>query len=220
VFIKISCVAQDTIVKRDGQLLIGTVLEVSTEEVKYKKIDFPDGPTYIQIKSTIERINYHGGHVDIFKEEEKISKENASKSADYVEFENGTPIIKMDSYYRRGPDVMTERDVHKLLLSTKDPEIMSCVKNAKTSKALRYLGFAAIPLIVSSIAVLSICSDVEQLSNSESNAYLSASAGLAICSAGVYGTSIYFNINRKVKNRQAIKLYNDKYANHPVKFDK
>lgn len=161
------CSAQDTIVKKDGQLIIGKVLEVSSMEVKYKKEDFPDGPTYTQIKSTIERINYHGGYVDIFKEEEKVDKEKLSKNDEYVQLLSEFPIIKMGALYRHGPDLITEREMQQLLLNTKDPEIMFCVKNARASKGWRYIGFAAIPLIICSFTTLTVGSEIYNQSNSE-----------------------------------------------------
>ena len=38
--------AQDVIVKRDGSSIISKVLEVNTDDVKYKKFSNLNGPTY------------------------------------------------------------------------------------------------------------------------------------------------------------------------------
>ena len=46
---------------RDGQQQIGKVLEISLTEVKYKKVDNIDGPTYSELKNNISAIKYKNG---------------------------------------------------------------------------------------------------------------------------------------------------------------
>ena len=38
--------AQDVIVKKDGTTILSKVLEVGQSEIRYKKHENPDGPTY------------------------------------------------------------------------------------------------------------------------------------------------------------------------------
>lgn len=63
--------AQDVITKRNGEDINAKVLEISDLEVKYKKFDFLDGPTYTEKKSEILIIRYENGSKDIFEEEVK-----------------------------------------------------------------------------------------------------------------------------------------------------
>ena len=73
--------AQDIITKRDGVDIEAKVLEISDENVKYKKFDYQDGPTYNVKTSEILIIRYENGSKDIFlKEEEKVEPENTYKS--------------------------------------------------------------------------------------------------------------------------------------------
>ena len=58
--------AQDLITKKDGQDIKAKVLEVSTNEVKYKLFDEPDGATYIVKKSEILMIRYESGRNEVF----------------------------------------------------------------------------------------------------------------------------------------------------------
>jgi polyferredoxin len=100
------------------------------------------------------------------------------------------------------------------LLKTRDPEIMFRVKSARSSKGLRYAGFAAIPLLISSVVFYSF-SFAGYNSNGQPTANRSmqgAAAGFLAGAVAVFGASIYFNINQKTQNRKAIKLYNEKYA--------
>ena len=58
--------AQDLITKRDGTDIQAKVLEVTTNEVKYKLFDEPDGVTYTARKSEILMVRYESGRKDIF----------------------------------------------------------------------------------------------------------------------------------------------------------
>lgn len=58
--------AQDLITKKDGTDIQAKVLEVTTNEVKYKLFDEPDGATYIARKSEILMVRYESGRKDIF----------------------------------------------------------------------------------------------------------------------------------------------------------
>ena len=69
-------VAQDIITKKDGEDIQAKVLEVLTSEIKYKKFDFQDGPTYTELKSNILMIRYENGLKDIFDNPEVTSPMN------------------------------------------------------------------------------------------------------------------------------------------------
>ena len=58
--------AQDVIVKKDGSTILSKVLEVGQAEIKYKRFDNIDGPTYTIKKSEIQAINYQNGAKDTF----------------------------------------------------------------------------------------------------------------------------------------------------------
>jgi hypothetical protein len=58
--------AQDTIIKRNKEQIIAKIIEISPTEVKYKRADLPDGPTYTEGKSGISVIKYSNGSIDDF----------------------------------------------------------------------------------------------------------------------------------------------------------
>lgn len=70
------CYSQDMMTTRTGEDVLAKVLEVTTSEIKYKKFDNQDGPTYTILKSEVVMIRYKNGTKDIFidkKKEEPVS---------------------------------------------------------------------------------------------------------------------------------------------------
>lgn len=75
--------AQDLITKKDGTDIQAKVLEVTTNEVKYKLFDDPDGVTYTARKSELLMVRYESGRKDIFS--------NSSYSSRYTT--NREPVM-------------------------------------------------------------------------------------------------------------------------------
>lgn len=59
--------AQDTITKNDGTEIKAKILEVGTDELKYKNWDNLDGPTFIIRKSDVVLVKYSNGTNDVFR---------------------------------------------------------------------------------------------------------------------------------------------------------
>ncbi len=67
IFISItSGTAQDLIIKRNTEEIPAKVFEVTPTEIKYKRADHLDGPTFIIPKSEVFMIRYENGTNDIF----------------------------------------------------------------------------------------------------------------------------------------------------------
>jgi hypothetical protein len=71
--------AQDTLSTRSGESIIAKVLEVTTNEVKYKKFDNLNGPNIIILKSDLFQIKYENGTKDDFNN--IIKKEETNNAA-------------------------------------------------------------------------------------------------------------------------------------------
>lgn len=65
-FVAGHAVAQDVITLKDGTDVKAKVIEITTDEVKYKKENYLDGPTYTLSKTAILMIRYKDGDKDIF----------------------------------------------------------------------------------------------------------------------------------------------------------
>ncbi len=65
------CFAQDVITLKTGEDVQAKILEVGHNDIRYKKYDFQEGPTYILLKSEIFMVKYENGDKDIFNQEKK-----------------------------------------------------------------------------------------------------------------------------------------------------
>ena len=61
-----SAAAQDRIVKRDATVIEANVLQISQQEIQYKRFSNPDGPTYLLPVAEIDYIQYPNGERDTF----------------------------------------------------------------------------------------------------------------------------------------------------------
>ena len=62
----VSVYAQDVITKRNGDEIMARVLEITQNEIKYKKFDNQTGPTFTLSISDIFMIRYENGTKDVF----------------------------------------------------------------------------------------------------------------------------------------------------------
>ncbi len=62
--------AQDRITKRSGESIQAKVLEVAQTEIRYKRFESPEGPTYVIAKNEVLLIEYADGTNGAFKLEE------------------------------------------------------------------------------------------------------------------------------------------------------
>ena len=65
----ISLSAQDLITKKDGTDIQAKILEVTLDEVKYKRFNNLEGPTFTLPKSDILIVRYENGENEVFQEE-------------------------------------------------------------------------------------------------------------------------------------------------------
>lgn len=76
--------AQDVIVKKDQSTVMGKVLEITSSEIKYKKWNNQDGPTYSINRSEVASINYENGEVEKFTETTNTQQNNSIPQVQYL----------------------------------------------------------------------------------------------------------------------------------------
>ncbi|WP_192820142.1 hypothetical protein [Rufibacter sp. LB8] len=57
--------AQDIIIKKTGEEISAKVLEITPEVIKYKRFDYPDGPTIFLLKQEVFMVKYANGQKEI-----------------------------------------------------------------------------------------------------------------------------------------------------------
>lgn len=80
VFTLANCFSQDIITKKNSEDIQAKVIEVTTTEIKYKKFDNQNGPTFTLLKSDVLMIRYENGSKDIFNESQNTSSANTSST--------------------------------------------------------------------------------------------------------------------------------------------
>ena len=84
--------SQDMITTSSDKVIKAKVVEVTSESVKYKKFDNPDGPTYTVSLSEIKKIKYTNGDEDVF-EPKTTSKTTSSSEGNSTNEGRETPAI-------------------------------------------------------------------------------------------------------------------------------
>ena len=76
--------AQDTLSMKSGEYILVKVIEVSTAEVKYKKLDNLNGPVFSMLKSDLLMIKYENGTKEDFSSVKKIEEYNLIEVDPYI----------------------------------------------------------------------------------------------------------------------------------------
>jgi hypothetical protein len=216
----VSCLhlhAQDTIIKYNGERVVARVLEITPTEVRYKRFNFADGPTYIDLKEAIKVIKYPNGLKDEFTsgfppivlsdqhDAYYIPEKNYNYSDNNKIYQRGNRF-----YYRNS--VMNENELRRMLLKTKDKKIAMQIGQSKDSQILQFIGFGAIPL---GIAAIYLLNDSGYQPFYNQGTYNHGDIALsAVCLIGAIACPIgsgIFKHKRKISNVRAVELYNEKY---------
>ena len=101
--------AQDVIVMKDQSTVMSKVLEITSTEIKYKKWNHQEGPTYSVLRSEVVSINYENGEVEKFSDDTiNQSTETHNTSKGFMEF-NGYRRLKLNGR------VLTDEEVRGLV---------------------------------------------------------------------------------------------------------
>ncbi len=152
-FLSVSLYASDMIVTKDARKIDAKILEVSSSEIKYKKVSNLDGPLYVMPVTEIQTVVYENGEVEIYEErkEEEVAKlvakeenynkvanvktQNESKQKSSVE---RTTERKEDSYGYRSSSKASSAIEEKTVYYDQDPIYGS--ERAKVERTLKTNG--------------------------------------------------------------------------------
>lgn len=215
--------SQDTIVKKNGDIVIAKVLEIGPTEIKYKRYDFQEGPMYIEIKSNLDKIIFSNGIKEVFPSappspSNQVIINNNEPPRDYYNhpITASNKIERWGMQYRYHNERLNEKDMFEILNKTKDKKIVGLVAQAKDAKALQYIGFFGIPLGI--LSGIFLAKSTGMFYNSPyNNSYPNRNSDLTFSGlflAGAITCPIVSGIQkakRSTYTHDAIKLYNEKY---------
>ncbi len=101
--------AQDLIIKKNGDEINAKIQELGAREIKYKKMDNPDGPLFSILKSEVFMIKYANGTKDVF-DAAGNSNSNIDNNVSNQPAEQATVIIYRPNFGPAGS--MTVYDVY------------------------------------------------------------------------------------------------------------
>lgn len=168
--------AQDVIVKKDGSTILSKVLEVGENEVKYKRFDNLNGPTYTISKSELQAINYQNGAKDTFS----------------------TPKREENRYLPNNQNNGVQKYNDKALLEL-DAASHDNLQSMKTRNTFRWIGGSVLTAgtVLWTAAIIAVCF------NSETEWDASAIAVFGIEALGVWGS--YALLKSASKHQKQIK---------------
>ncbi|MFZ5554251.1 MAG: hypothetical protein ACOZCO_14125 [Bacteroidota bacterium] len=77
--------AQDTIIKMNGDEIEAKIIEINTTEIKYKKHSLPEGPLYVILKTEVFMIKYFNGEKEVINKKEEPVRIEPVDTLKYVE---------------------------------------------------------------------------------------------------------------------------------------
>ena len=66
----------DKIIHKDGTEIMAKITEINTSEIRYKRCDFIDGPTFVEKQNKVFMIKYSNGKSEMFKTEKAVEYNN------------------------------------------------------------------------------------------------------------------------------------------------
>lgn len=140
--------AQDTIVKLNGEVISAKISEVGTNAITYKKMSMLDGPTFVDYKTDILFVKYTNGQKQYFNKDQINSiqksildsaqiKKNESLKTEKMPDKGMNKIDFLEGKYSINGQKASQKDVNRLLASSKNPAITLPLKAAKTTKTFQ-----------------------------------------------------------------------------------
>lgn len=204
--------AQDTIIKRNQEIILAKILEISATEIKFKRYELPDGPDYIENKSNIALIKYSNGLKEEFKSAPLQPAPTITNQpiAPFSVNPKKITYLGLNRWEQKG-NILNEEQMHIALWETKDNDLLRLGKQAAFAKRAQYVGFASIPCGIAGISIAAMGVNNFFSGGPSNENYL---LGTVTCAALAISTNIFgvtmFHLHRR-KNADAIDLYNQLY---------
>jgi hypothetical protein len=138
--------AQDTIVKLNGQVIPAKIIEVGTNAIRYTKSDIKEGPTFVDYKTDIAYVKYSNGQKEVYSKQPQVAtiQKPLLDTAAIKKGQAGQNILStknriefMNNKYTVNGQRVKRKDVDRLLSKSKNPAIQITYKTAKTTRILQ-----------------------------------------------------------------------------------
>ena len=134
-----SAYAQDVIITRDAKRVEAKILEVSSNEIKYKEFNNQDGPTFVLTTNEINTVIYQNGTVKVFEHSRQAAPVYGAAAYAAPAYgapqATGLPIVRDDKTYIMGDVRMTEDQYIAFVQQNCQQAYESYMKGKKLRKA-------------------------------------------------------------------------------------
>lgn len=186
--------SQDIITTKKGEDIEAKVLEINTSEVKYKKANVKDSPTYTLLKSDILLIRYENGTKDIFSEEKNVQN---------AHYQPLTLNNRGNKIYQNGQRIKGE-GIKSILVQ--DPEALRLYNQGQSLKTMGlFTGIASV-----GCSLWFFLDSLEALESTKRGDYSEKDVNWTpvIAALGLAIPSTIFTITGKNKVEEAVNVYN------------
>ena len=218
-FSQTALMGQDTIIKRNNEKIIGKVIEINLNELKYQRVDLPNGPIYILPKEMMNAVVYANGVKEDFSTFEKRKELPLMSQPDLsIQPANGLFLYK--------GHLISEMDMLDIAWAQKDKKINLFVNRTEHERVVKKLFFlggvtlATVSLInLTGIFDLYATSTQISTSGSRNHSYsqtlrnrrmerLRVSSDLMIGALACSAVSVVYKIKERKSARLVVSLYN------------
>lgn len=201
--------AQDTLKFRNGDSIIGNVLEITPTLIKYKRAENSQGPVYSELKNELASIKFKNGQTEVFEFHQPEVIPAPAKEVYLLNVQKRPPLQKLGTKFMYGSALIGSRDMYNIMLSLNDRRITDHIKLAKQQKAWQYIGFVAIPCGISALFFYDEANSGYRKSLDQDS--LNNSAIMALLGVACISTSITLKVKRNRNEAAVLKLYQQNY---------
>ena len=211
--------AQDTIVKRNAEKVISKIIEVNENDIKYKRFDYPNGPTFSIVKWELKYIVYGNGVKESY-ENYSAPKVNENPVQTDLSFQPAGRFY----YYKN--QRLAEQNMLDIAWKLQDKKINLYIKKTENNKVFKNCFFAG-GLILGAVGFLTYTGVITNTSVA-SVGPVSAKAArrqyrrklqqtgddIALAGAGCELISLSFKFKETHHAHKVVDLYNKAIATH------
>jgi hypothetical protein len=211
--------AQDTIVKRSAEKVIAKIIEVNENDIKYKRFDYQEGPTFSIVKWELKYVVYGNGIKESFENySAPVNKVNAS-SVD-ISFQPAGRFY----YYKT--EKLPEQNMLDIAWKLQDKKINLFIKKTENNKVFKncffagglilgVVGFLTYTGVITTTSVASVGPTSAKAARRQYRKQLRQTGdNIALAGVGCELISLVFKFKEIHHAHKVVDLYNKAIATH------
>ena len=179
--------AQDIIILKDGTYIQASVMEIGRVDIKFKKFDNLNGPTYLLAQSEISAIQYANGNTEVFPESVKPMPTNRQQETTYYQqFSTNNNIGNNQQRFSQTTQNLSSAELMKQM-HINSPDLYNRYKSANSLKNVGIgLTFGGFTLAIVGMVIADENGDVERISDTEARL---TGPGAVLTAVGIISTA-------------------------------